>query len=227
MLALTCTSKKLKVTKIVRSLPTFVVTHVSWASIVKSLPPLLAFSVLRTALHGRLLALPKQTAFAGQGTTGRSRGAADPVQTEHTVPEALHPVHIAQMTVSHRKLARVSSIAPATSGTQVQMADLAHLACPAASKTPSDRLAHTFAAAEHMPMPQECHSASRVRLSPMHLLEVQTSQTASVYLDTQAWMGDPVNRVRPGNIAMPLGRKRAFCAREANIWTMQQVFVCT
>ena len=135
-------------------------------------------------------------------------------------------MHIVQMTVSRHTLARVSRIAPATSGTQVQTAGLACPACPVPSKTPSDQLALTFAAAEHMPMLQECHSASFVCLSPMHLLGVQTSQTANVYQDMQAWTGDPVHPVKPGNIAIALGRTRAFFARKANIWTTQQVFTC-
>jgi hypothetical protein len=128
-----------------------------------------------------------------------------------------------QPVVSPVKAATVCRIAFAMSDTQVQMADPALPVCLALSKMLSDQLAHKFAAKGHIPMPQECHSASLVRPFLMRLLEVHTSQIADVCQDTQALTGGPVQLVEGEHtLPIPLGLPRVYFARQANIRTKWQ-----
>ena len=128
-----------------------------------------------------------------------------------------------QPVVSPVKAATVCRIAFAMSDTQVQMADPALPVCLAPSKILSDQLAHKFAGQGHIPMPQECHSASPVRPSLMRLLEVHTSQIADVCQDTQALTGGPVQLVTGEHtLPIPLRIPRVHFARQANIRTKWQ-----
>ena len=109
------------------------------------------------------------------------------------------------------------------SDTQVQMADPALPVCQAPSKILLDQLAHKFAVQGHIPMRQECHSASPVRSSLMRLLDVHTSQIADVCQDTQALTGGPVQLVEGEHtLPIPLGLPLVHFARQANIRTKWQ-----
>ena len=140
--------------------------------------------------------------------------------------DSIHLIKIAifvQPVVSPVQAATVCRIAFAMSDTQVQMVDHALPVCLAPSKILSDQLAHKFAAQGHIPMPQECHSASHVRPFLMHLLEVHRSQIADVCQDILALTGGPVQLVEGEHtLSIPLGLPRVHFARQANIRTKWQ-----